>query len=151
MRSTRRSPNDLLRSQNGSRSTDTVAVSPDNESCQELSDVVRARLRRCEYCHGDNPGRPGFTYNPQSVGGMQVFTKEQREFAVGNRVHFTQPWRSKQVDNRDFGTITYLDENGNAHVTLDKKGHRQVSFNMPHLDHGYVVTSYSIQLQRKTC
>lgn len=88
------------------------------------------------------------TYSPDAVKGVQVFRPENREFAVGDRVQFTQPWRAKRIDNRDFGEITSLDQHGNVRLRLDKAGQRSVSFNlreMPHLDHGYVVTSYSMQ------
>jgi DNA primase catalytic core len=93
-------------------------------------------------------GDRSLTYCPKDVGGVQVFRTEEREFAVGDRVQFTQPWRAKRIDNRDFAEITALDEYGNARLKLDKTGHRTVSFNlhdMPHLDYGYVVTSYAIQ------
>jgi ATP-dependent exoDNAse (exonuclease V) alpha subunit len=87
-----------------------------------------------------------FTTKP--LGGITVFTEEEREFAVGDRIQFTQPMRAMRVDNRDFGDITYLDAAGNIRVRLDKRGNRQVSFNLSeirHLDYGYVVTSYAVQ------
>lgn len=87
-------------------------------------------------------------YSPGDVKGTQLFRKEERSFSVGDRIQFTQPWRAKRVDNRDFGHITYLDDAGNVKVKLDKTGERTVAFNlksMPHLEYGYVVTSYAIQ------
>jgi AAA domain/TrwC relaxase len=87
------------------------------------------------------------TYNPKRLSGVQVYEREERRFAIGDRVQFTSPWREQHLGNRDIGTITALDTRGNITVTLDRTG-RQISWNLsqrPHLDYGYAMTSYSAQ------
>ena len=87
------------------------------------------------------------TYDPSRVRGVTIYEPEMRSFAEGDRVQFTAPWRDKGVSNRDLGTISYLDENGNIRVTLDDSG-RTVSWNLnhnKHLDHAYAMTSHSSQ------
>lgn len=87
------------------------------------------------------------TYDPKRLSGVQVYSTEHRTFAVGDRIQFTNPWRAANVANRDLGTITRLDSQGNLAVRLDD-ARREVSWNlaaMKHIDHGYAVTSYSSQ------
>jgi conjugative relaxase-like TrwC/TraI family protein len=88
------------------------------------------------------------TYNPREATGVQVYTTEHRTFAHGDRVQFTQPWRDKGIANRELATITRIDQHGNVRAKLDSG--RTVSWNlknMPHIDHGYALTSYSAQWQ----
>jgi conjugative relaxase-like TrwC/TraI family protein len=86
------------------------------------------------------------TYDPSRFYGVQIYDRERREFAVGDRVQFTTPWREKGIATRQLGTIAALDQTGNAEVKLDT--HKQVRFNlnrMAHVEHGYAVTSHSSQ------
>lgn len=89
-----------------------------------------------------------FTHHPQQAAGVQLFTTEKRSFAVEERIQFNQPWRERAIANRDLATITHLDENGNVRAKLDSG--RSVGWNlkeMPHVDYGYALTSYSSQGQ----
>jgi len=86
------------------------------------------------------------TYQPTRAFGVQVYERQQRQYAEGERVQLTAPWKQKGLANRQVGTIEYLDRSGNAALRMDD-GHR-VTFNlkeMKHLDHAYAVTSYSAQ------
>lgn len=87
------------------------------------------------------------TYNPKRLSGVQLYEQEERQFAVGERIQFTNPWKEKEIGNRDIGTITRLDEEGHVQVKLDKSG-RSISWklkDMRHVDYGYAMTSYSAQ------
>jgi len=86
------------------------------------------------------------TYNPERAFGVQIYEKQQRQYAEGERVQLTAPWKDKGLANRQVGTLEKLDPQGNAILKLDEG--RRVAFNlkdMKHLDHGYAVTSYSAQ------
>lgn len=86
------------------------------------------------------------TYQPNRAYGVQVYERQQRQYAEGERVQLTAPWKEKGLANRQVGTLEYLDRSGNAVMRMDD-GHR-VKFNlkqMKHLDHAYAVTSYSAQ------
>jgi ATP-dependent exoDNAse (exonuclease V) alpha subunit len=87
------------------------------------------------------------TYNPKRLVGVQLYEQEDRQFAVGERIQFTNPWKEKGIGNRDIGTITRLDDQGSIQLTLDGS-QRSVSWNlneMRHIDYGYAMTSYSAQ------
>ena len=87
------------------------------------------------------------TYDPSRVKGVSIYEQEMRAFAEGDRVQFTAPWRDKAIANRDLGTVTYLDNDGNIRVALDGSG-RTVGWNLKenkHLDYAYAMTSHSSQ------
>lgn len=87
------------------------------------------------------------TYDPSRLKGVSIYEPEMRGFAEGDRVQFTAPWRDKAISNRDLGTVTYLDDNGNIRVTLDGSD-RTVGWNLSdnkHLDYAYAMTSHSSQ------
>jgi conjugative relaxase-like TrwC/TraI family protein len=87
------------------------------------------------------------TYDPSRVKGVSIYEPEMRGFAEGDRVQFTAPWRDKAISNRDLGTVTYLDDNGNIRVSLDGSD-RTVGWNLndnKHLDYAYAMTSHSSQ------
>jgi ATP-dependent exoDNAse (exonuclease V) alpha subunit len=98
-----------------------------------------------------------FTYNPKRTATeAEVYEPTSREFAVGERVMFTKTWKAPgtpviKAANRQLGTIEALDESGNVKVKLDtppEKPPKILTWNlekMPHLDYGYVMTSYSAQ------
>ncbi|HEX7362244.1 MAG TPA: MobF family relaxase [Bryobacteraceae bacterium] len=86
-------------------------------------------------------------YDPERLRGVTLYEPQIRAFAEGERVQFTSPWKEQGVSNRDFGTITQLDENGNVRVKLDGS-ERTVSWNLnrnQHLDYAYAMTSHSSQ------
>lgn len=88
------------------------------------------------------------TYDPRRQVGVTVYRKQERLFAVGDRIQFTAPDREHQIANRELGTIRQIRREGFIQVTLD--GGRDVELRVgsnAHLDHGYAVTSYSSQGQ----
>jgi hypothetical protein len=95
-----------------------------------------------------------FTYDPSRMGtAVGVCEAAYREFAQGDRVQFTRNLPGKVVTNRQRGTIVALQPDGEVAVQLDnRKGKngepvvwRGNLADMPFLDHGYVMTSYSAQ------
>lgn len=101
----------------------------------------------------DTGGR-SLTYNPKRLNGVSVFTREERQLSIGDRVRFTQPFSEKRIANGEFGTVTTV-ERGTMRVRLDSqaKGEgrgRSVGFALKdyaHIDYGYATTSYSSQSQ----
>lgn len=88
-----------------------------------------------------------FDYDPKRFGvGASVYEPTYREFSVGDRVQFTKSLKSEGIANRSLGTLESIDETGKAAVRSDS-GHiwRGNLEQMPHLDHGYAMTSYSAQ------
>ncbi|MBV9761894.1 MAG: relaxase domain-containing protein [Acidobacteriaceae bacterium] len=87
------------------------------------------------------------TYDPGRLRGVALYEPEIRSFAEGDRVQFTSPWKDKGISNRDIGTVTHLDANGNIRVQLDHS-ERVVGWNLrenQHLDYAYAMTSHSSQ------
>jgi ATP-dependent exoDNAse (exonuclease V) alpha subunit len=61
-------------------------------------------------------------------------------------VQFTAPFKDEHIANRQLGTVTEIDAEGNLQIRLDSA--REVDLNLrdhPHLDYGYAVTSHSGQ------
>ena len=87
-------------------------------------------------------------YDPRRLQGVTLFREAQRDFARGDRVQFTTPFREAHVANRELGTIERIEANGQLRVRLESGRH--VTFSLeayPHLDYGYAVTSHSSQGQ----
>jgi ATP-dependent exoDNAse (exonuclease V) alpha subunit len=88
------------------------------------------------------------TYDPSRLRGIAAYRDIDREFAIGDKVQFTAPSRDLQVANRDLGTIQHIGDDRKISVRMDGPKDRLVKFDateMPHFDHGYVVTSHSSQ------
>jgi conjugative relaxase-like TrwC/TraI family protein len=86
------------------------------------------------------------TYDPRRLQGVNVYREVEREFAVGDRVQFTAPYKDEHIANRQIGTIEQIDADGHLQIRLDSG--RQVDLKLrdhPHLDYGYAVTSHSSQ------
>jgi conjugative relaxase-like TrwC/TraI family protein len=92
------------------------------------------------------------TYDPRRLQGVAVYRESERAFAEGDRVQFTAPSKDLHVANRELGTITSVEENGDIAIHTDSG--RALRFNTeehPHLDFGYAVTSHSSQGQTADC
>jgi ATP-dependent exoDNAse (exonuclease V) alpha subunit len=79
---------------------------------------------------------------------VTLFREAQRDFARGDRVQFTAPFREQHVANRELGAIDRIEANGQLRVRLESG--RRVAFSLeayPHLDYGYAVTSHTSQGQ----
>jgi len=86
------------------------------------------------------------TYDPRRLQGVNVYGEVEREFAAGDRIQFTAPYKDGHIANRQLGTIEQLDPEGNLQVRLDSG--RKVTLKLrehPHLDYGYAVNSHSGQ------
>jgi len=86
------------------------------------------------------------TYDPHRLHGVSVYRETERDFAAGDRVQFTAPYRDEHIANRQLGTVEKVNAEGNLQVRLDSG--QDVQFNIrehPHVDYGYAVTSHSSQ------
>lgn len=88
-----------------------------------------------------------FTYNPSVTGTTaSVYEASATQFAIGDRIQTTKSL-PRFLANRSQGVIEKLDSQGNAVLRMDR-GDRKITINlekMPHIAHGYVMTSYSAQ------
>ena len=86
------------------------------------------------------------TYDPARAFGVTVYKTEERAFAQGDRIQFTEAYRPEKVANRALGTIESIDENGNLRLKMNAGGDFQFNIRQnPHIDYGYAVTSHSSQ------
>jgi conjugative relaxase-like TrwC/TraI family protein len=86
------------------------------------------------------------TYDPRRLQGVNVYREAEREFAAGDRVQFTAPYKDEHIANRQLGTIEQIGSDGKLQIRLDSG--REVELKLrehPHLDYGYAVTSHSSQ------
>ena len=86
------------------------------------------------------------TYNPARLHGISAYREIEREFALGDRLGFTAPYRELGIANRDLGTVAQIAKGSQLTVRMDND--KIVSFDpeqMRHFDHGYAVTSHSSQ------
>ena len=84
--------------------------------------------------------------NPHRLHGVSVYREAERNFAAGDRVQFTAPYREEHIANRQLGTVQQMDAEGNLQVRLESG--QDVQFNIRehrHVDYGYAVTSHSSQ------
>jgi conjugative relaxase-like TrwC/TraI family protein len=85
-------------------------------------------------------------YDPRRLTCVSVYREVVREFSVGDRIRFTFPDSTMRVSKRDFAVIESIAPDGVIAARLDTN--RRVQFDISvhrHLDHGYVVTSPSLQ------
>jgi ATP-dependent exoDNAse (exonuclease V) alpha subunit len=88
------------------------------------------------------------TYDPSRVWGVNVYRRQERDLAAGDRIQFTAPFRQRHIANRQTAFVEKIDTEGHLRIRLDSG--RTVEFNLdqhPHLDHGYAMTSHSSQGQ----
>ena len=88
------------------------------------------------------------TYDPRRLQGVNVYQPEERDFAVGDRIQFTAPFKKQHIANRSLAPLENIDSDGNLRLCLDS-GHT-LRFNLrehAHLDYGYAMTSYTSQGQ----
>jgi len=82
-------------------------------------------------------------YNPRRLSGVEVFRREQRVFAKGDRIQFRAPDRALGIANGEFAIIVAIDDQ-RTRLRLD--GGREVSAavqRLRHIDYGYASTSHS--------
>lgn len=86
-------------------------------------------------------------YDPRRLKGVSIYTAEQRNFSVGDKIQYTAPISKKAVVNRDIATITCVEPDGKMTAKLARDG-RLITINLnenPHVDHAYSMTSISAQ------
>jgi conjugative relaxase-like TrwC/TraI family protein len=84
-------------------------------------------------------------YSPSRLQGVEVFHREERFLAAGDRVQFRAPQRELGVANGEFATVMGIDTRG-AELKLDDS--RKINARreqLRHLDYGYASTSHSSQ------
>ena len=88
------------------------------------------------------------TYDPRRLQGVNVYKREERHFAVGDKIQFTAPFKKLAIPNRTLACIEGMEPEGNIQLRLDTG--RTIRFNLrehAHLDYGYAMTSYTSQGQ----
>ena len=88
------------------------------------------------------------TYDPRRLQGVNVYKREERQFAVGDRVQFTAPFKRHGIPNRTLARVEKIGPDGKIELRLDSG--INVRFNLrehSHLDYGYAMTSYTSQGQ----
>lgn len=92
------------------------------------------------------------TYDPdRSDLRASLYRVETHEYAVGDQIQLTAPWKKQGLANRERGTIEALDGRGNVDLRMEGKAGstgRLVRFNLrdfAHLDWAYSMTSFSSQ------
>ena len=84
-------------------------------------------------------------YNPRRLSGVEVFRREQRVFAKGDRIQFRAPDRALGIPNGEFATVVAIDH---RKFLLRLDGGRKVTAavqRLRHIDYGYASTSHSSQ------
>jgi conjugative relaxase-like TrwC/TraI family protein len=85
------------------------------------------------------------SYDPSRLRGIDAYRETEKNFAVGDRLQMTAPYRDLDLPNRALGTVEQI---SNDELTLRMDSGRTVTFDpheMRHFDHGYAVTSHSSQ------
>lgn len=87
------------------------------------------------------------TYDPRRLQGVTLYRETERLFAAGDRIQVTAPDRTRQLANRERGTIDRIEADA---VRLHMDSGRTLALSptaLLHLDLGYAVTSHSSQGQ----
>jgi conjugative relaxase-like TrwC/TraI family protein len=88
------------------------------------------------------------TYDPRRLQGVNVYKREERAFAVGDRIQFTAPFKRQHIPNRTLAHVEKIGPDGSIQLRLDSG--KTMRFNLrehAHLDYGYAMTSYTSQGQ----
>jgi ATP-dependent exoDNAse (exonuclease V) alpha subunit len=120
----------------------TVVVGTDVER-----NAVTIRTRNRLAGPGD-PATIDVTYDARNGKAVEVFEAGVRRFAVGDKIQLTRPWRVSsdlQIPNRERGILESIDADGKGTVNFAGKMLKLDLRDMPHLDYGYAMTSYSAQ------
>ena len=52
------------------------------------------------------------TYDPKRLRGVNVYQQEERQFAKGDRIQFTAPFKAANIANRELARIESIDLRG---------------------------------------
>lgn len=116
------------------------------KDAQSLNEGARHLMRQAGVIKG-----PEFTYETHSIEkddfGKDLITKQERTFAVGDRLLFTRNNTGLGVKNGSLGTVTSLSQD-KMNVLLDGKEVRDVSFAprlYPYIDNGWATNIHKSQ------
>jgi conjugative relaxase-like TrwC/TraI family protein len=129
--------NDVVRYARGSKNKEIEAGS---------HGTVVAISRNANRLSIENASGEPVTYNPRRLSAVSVYREVQREFSIGDRIQFTAPDNELRVNKRDLAVIEAIAPDGRITARLDN--HHLIQFKAAeyrHFDHGYAVTSDSIQ------
>ena len=82
---------------------------------------------------------------PTRWSSLQVYTREQRTLAVGDRVQFRKPDKRHDIANGEFATVLALDAKRVKLQFEDKRKLALPFWQLQHIDHGYCSTSHASQ------
>lgn len=85
-------------------------------------------------------------YDPRRLKGVEIYSREERSFAIGDRFQTTRAIGSQGIANGDFGTITGIDkQTGTATIAFDDHRHRTIRMSDVHGELGYAATNAKSQ------
>jgi len=121
---------------------------------------IRFKLKAGEYAYVSqvNPGEnlltvlrnngQQITYDPRRLQGVNVYKREERHFAVGDKIQFTAPFKKLKIANRTLAEVEKIDPDGQLQLRLDSGKTLRLNLREhAHLDYGYTMTSYTSQGQ----
>lgn len=59
------------------------------------------------------------TYDPKRLRGVNVYQREERQFAKGDRIQFTAPFKAANIANRELARIERIYSQGNLRLRLE--------------------------------
>ena len=117
-----------------------------NKDAESLNESARKFMRKEGIIKGQN-----FTYETHSLEkddfGKDIISKQERRFAVGDRLLFTRNNTGMGVKNGTLGTIVSLDQH-KIRITLDGKENSELSFApklYPYIDNGWATNIHKSQ------
>jgi hypothetical protein len=106
-------PGDVLRYSKGSK---TIGL---NAGDYARVEHVSAKDNRITV--STDAGRP-VRYDPRRLQGVTFYRETERAFARGDRVQLTAPDRTREIANRELGTIERIDPSGRLHIRSIRDG-----------------------------
>lgn len=111
-----------------------------------LNDAARTEMRKSGHLSGPDV-RVQVCQKQETVHGDMRITREQRPFAVGDRILFRQNDPKLNVQNGSFGTLTRIGEQGHRFIVAMDSGNTVGvdTRNYAAIDHGFATTIHASQ------